>query len=233
VGPATIGASRESPQRAHRGPLWTGNSVQQTLQMGTDERCGRGVPQRTHEAGKRAQLTASMGLRRTRATARQREVPEAGRSTVSEPESLRKTHLASGRQGLSARRLADSIPGAGRGFHEISSSGGGSGSRMPVPGPDSGLLGLLRLPLSGLAIWCLSTAILGDMCVWRDRSMTACPESALAASGKTKLVSNSRFYLLPRREFFLGRAWSLRSPLTLTSSITDSERTDVATSILE
>jgi hypothetical protein len=61
--------------------------------MGTEESCGRGRPQRTHEAGKRAQLTASMGLRSTRATARQLEVSEGGTSNVSEPESLRKTHL--------------------------------------------------------------------------------------------------------------------------------------------
>ena len=46
--------------------------------------------------GKRAQLTASTGLRRTRATARQREVSEVGTSNVSEPESLRKTHLTGG-----------------------------------------------------------------------------------------------------------------------------------------
>jgi len=36
---------------------------------------------------------ASMGLRRTRATARQLEVSDGGTSNVSEPESLRKTHL--------------------------------------------------------------------------------------------------------------------------------------------
>ena len=36
-----------------------------------------------------------MGLRSTRATARQREVSDGGTSLVSEPESLRKTHLAS------------------------------------------------------------------------------------------------------------------------------------------
>ncbi len=140
-----IGASSRSPQHAHRGPLWTGNSVQQTWQMGTEERCGRGEPQRTHEAGKRAQLKASMGLRSTRATARQREVSEGGRSKVSEPESLRKTHLASGRLGRSARRHAVSIPVPRRGFHENSSSGVGSGSRVPAPGPNSGWLVLLRL----------------------------------------------------------------------------------------
>jgi hypothetical protein len=69
-----------------------------------------------------AQPNASMGLRSTRATARQREVSEGGTSNVSEPESLRKTHLASGRQGRSARRLADSIPGAGRRCHRNSQS---------------------------------------------------------------------------------------------------------------
>jgi len=80
--------------------------------MGTDERCGRGEPQRTHEAGKRAQLMASAGLRSTRATARQREVSEGGTSNVSEPESLRKTHLASGGK-RNASRHADSITAEG------------------------------------------------------------------------------------------------------------------------
>ena len=42
-----------------------------------------------------AQLKASTGLRSTRETARQREVSEVGTSNVSEPESLRKTHLTS------------------------------------------------------------------------------------------------------------------------------------------
>ena len=39
------------------------------------------------------QLIASMGLRSTRATARHREDPDGVTSNVSEPESLRKTHL--------------------------------------------------------------------------------------------------------------------------------------------
>ena len=51
------------------------------------------------KAGSRAQPRASMGLRSTRATARQREVSDGGTSNVSEPESLRKTHLTLGRQG--------------------------------------------------------------------------------------------------------------------------------------
>ena len=84
---------RASPQRAHKGPLWTGNSVQQASQIGTEESCGRGEPQRGQKAGRRAQPKASMGLRSTRATARQREVSDGGTSSVSEPESLRKTHL--------------------------------------------------------------------------------------------------------------------------------------------
>ena len=82
-----------SPQRAHAGPLWTGNSVQQTSQIGTEESCGRGEPQRAQKAGRRAQPIASMGLRSTRATARHREVSDGGTSNISEPESLRKTHL--------------------------------------------------------------------------------------------------------------------------------------------
>jgi hypothetical protein len=67
--------------------------------MGTEENCGKGEPQRAHEAGKMAQPRASTGLRSTRATARQREVSNGGTSNVSEPESLRKTHLASGGRG--------------------------------------------------------------------------------------------------------------------------------------
>jgi len=72
-----------------------GNSIQHASQIGTEESCGRGEPQREQEAGRRAQLKASMGLRSTRATARQREVSDGGTSSVSEPEFLRKTHLSS------------------------------------------------------------------------------------------------------------------------------------------
>ena len=43
-----------------------------------------------------AQLKASIGLRSTRATARQRDVSESGPSIVSEPWFLRKTHLTLG-----------------------------------------------------------------------------------------------------------------------------------------
>ncbi len=89
-------ASMESPQRAHEGPLWTGISDQQTSQIGTEESCGRGEPQREQVAGRRAQPKASMGLRSTRATARHREVCDGGRSYVMEPKALLKTHLASG-----------------------------------------------------------------------------------------------------------------------------------------
>ena len=53
----------------------------------------------------RAQLNESMGLRSTRTTARQREVPEAGTSNVSEPEALRKTHLTCGRPGSTPAAL--------------------------------------------------------------------------------------------------------------------------------
>ena len=85
--------SSESPQRTHAGPLRTVTSIQQASQIGAEERRGRGEPQSLQEEGKRAQLTASMGLRRTRATAHQAEVSDCGTSNVSEPESLRKTHL--------------------------------------------------------------------------------------------------------------------------------------------
>jgi hypothetical protein len=106
---------RVSPQRAQQGPVWSGNSPQQTAQIGAGESCGKGQPQRLQGAGRRAQLIASMGLRSTRATARQREVSDGGTSNVSEPESLRKTHLTSRWRSaflrLRARHLADSIPG--------------------------------------------------------------------------------------------------------------------------
>jgi hypothetical protein len=89
-----------SPQRAHAGPLCRGNSDQQALQIGAEDSCGRGEPQRVQKAGRRAQLKASMGLRSTRATARHRVVSDGGTSNVSEPESLRKTHLTLGPRGL-------------------------------------------------------------------------------------------------------------------------------------
>jgi len=94
----TDAESSVSPQREHAGPVRTGNSVQQAAQIGTEEKCGRGEPHREQKPGRRAQPTASMGLRRTRATARQREVSDGGTSSVSEPESLRKTHLTWGRR---------------------------------------------------------------------------------------------------------------------------------------
>src|ERR1035437_4919821 len=104
-GPACTGASSVSPQRTHRFPLRAGNFVQQTSQTGTELRCGREEPQRAQEEGRRAQLKESTGLRSTRTTARQREGPEGGTSHVSEPESLRKTHLTSGRQGSTPAAL--------------------------------------------------------------------------------------------------------------------------------
>jgi hypothetical protein len=109
AGPWPICAkSTVSPQRAHTGPLWTGNSIQQASQIGTLESCGSGEPQREQEAGRRAQLKASMGLRSTRATARQREVSDGGTSSVSEPEFLRKTHLSS-RKRASVKRCLTPI----------------------------------------------------------------------------------------------------------------------------
>jgi hypothetical protein len=120
VAGSVIGAVRVSPQRAHAGPLRAGNSVQQASQIGTEERCGRGEPQRVQKPGRRAQPRASMGLRSTRATARQREVSDGGTSNVSEPESLRKTHLISGRRKPRTRRLGNSIPASGMRVHGIS-----------------------------------------------------------------------------------------------------------------
>lgn len=86
----------ESPQRAQTMPLSEGISVQQTSQIGAEERCGRGEPQRKHEAGSIAETRASRGLRSTRTTARQRDVPDDGRSKTIEPELLLKTHLTAG-----------------------------------------------------------------------------------------------------------------------------------------
>jgi len=97
LGLAGLGPSSASPQREQAGPLSGGNSVQQRSQIGAIESCGSREPQRTQGEGKTAQLTASMGLRSTRTTARHREVSGGGTSNVSEPESLRKTHLTRGR----------------------------------------------------------------------------------------------------------------------------------------
>lgn len=91
-GPA--GAFSASPHRVHAGPLWTANSVQQTGQIGAEESCGRGEPQRAQGDGRIAQLKLSMGLRSTRTTARHRVVSDGGTSVVRKPVSLWKTHLA-------------------------------------------------------------------------------------------------------------------------------------------
>ena len=95
--PSPAGACKASPQRPHTGSVWTGNSIQQASQIGTEERRGTGEPQRVQEAGRRAQLKLSKGLRSTRTTARQREVSDGGTSVLRMPKSLWKTHLASGR----------------------------------------------------------------------------------------------------------------------------------------
>jgi len=87
-----------SPQRAQTEPDWTGNSDQQTGQIGTEESSGKGEPQRAQEEGRRAQLKLSIGLRSTRTTARQRVVCANGTSAVRIAVSLEKTHLASGQK---------------------------------------------------------------------------------------------------------------------------------------
>ncbi len=51
------------------------------------------------------QPTASRGLRSTRATARHLEISDGGTSNVSEPESLRKTHLT-----REEARITDPLP---------------------------------------------------------------------------------------------------------------------------
>src|SRR5438552_631707 len=95
---------RRSPQREQTGSFWTRNSAQHASQIGTEESCGRGEPQREQSEGRRAQLAASRRLRSTRATARHAEVPDGGTSSVSEFRSLLKTHLAKG------GGLANSLP---------------------------------------------------------------------------------------------------------------------------
>jgi hypothetical protein len=88
------GALSASPHRTQAGAVWTENSVQQTGQIGAEESCGRGEPQRAQGDVRRAQLKLSMGLRSTRTTARHRVVSDGGTSVVRKPVSLWKTHLA-------------------------------------------------------------------------------------------------------------------------------------------
>ena len=88
------GALSASPQRAQAGPLQAENSDQQTGQIGTEESRGRGEPQRAQEAGSRAQLKLSIGLRSTRTTARHRVVCDGGTSVMRMAVSLgRRTSL--------------------------------------------------------------------------------------------------------------------------------------------
>ena len=89
------GRSRMSPQRAHMESR-LGRELQTSRQHRLERKRGAGGENRRaeHEAGKRVQLTASMGLRSTRDTARHLEISDGGTSSVSERESLRKTHLA-------------------------------------------------------------------------------------------------------------------------------------------
>ena len=92
--PETVGSSSGSPQPTHAGLARRGISVQHVSQIGTEEKRGGGDPQNVQSQGRRVQLPASMGLRSTRAMARQREISDGGRSIVSESKSLLKTHLA-------------------------------------------------------------------------------------------------------------------------------------------
>lgn len=87
-------SSTESPQRIHAGPIWPETSDQHASHIGAEENCGRGEAQREQDAGKRMQLTASMGLRSTRTTARHLEIPDSGTPSADKLGSLRKTHLA-------------------------------------------------------------------------------------------------------------------------------------------
>jgi hypothetical protein len=65
------------------------------------------------------QISASMGLRSTRATARQREVCDGGTSSVSEPESLRKTHLNSRKHESLQRHLTLMFIPSGSGWQAM------------------------------------------------------------------------------------------------------------------
>lgn len=87
-------ASAASPQRTQAAASWGTTSDQQAAQIGANESCGRRYPQREHEAGKIVQASASRGLRSTRDTARHLEISDGVASNVSEPRSLRKTHLS-------------------------------------------------------------------------------------------------------------------------------------------
>jgi hypothetical protein len=91
----SVGPSRQSPQRAHKVQSRTGKSAQQSSQIGAGERRGKGQPQRAQSSGRRAQLKMSAGLRRTRTTARQREVSGGGTSFANKQEFWWKTHLTS------------------------------------------------------------------------------------------------------------------------------------------
>lgn len=88
------GRSRLSPQRVHTPASAEATSDQQAAQIGAEESCGRRDPQREQEVGKIVQAIASNGLRSTRDTARHLEISDGVASNVSEPESLRKTHLS-------------------------------------------------------------------------------------------------------------------------------------------
>src|SRR6185437_14481804 len=99
-------AVKGSPQQRHTSPSRTGISIQQTSQIGAEEKRGRGEPQREQQAGNSTDPAASRGLRSTRATARHAAVwdsADGGTSIVMEPESLRKTHLDS--EGAGTRHL--------------------------------------------------------------------------------------------------------------------------------
>ena len=80
----------------------------------------------------------SKGLRSTRATARHRVVSDGGTSNVSEPESLRKTHLTWGEvplgNGLRGATLATVYPDGGGdalGFREFGNQGEDYDPRNP------------------------------------------------------------------------------------------------------
>jgi hypothetical protein len=91
---SAAGRFNPSPQRMHTGPLRTEKSAQHTSQIETEESRGRGVPHKAQEAGSRAQLIVSRGLRSTRTTARHFVVSDGGTSPGLALQFVWKTHLA-------------------------------------------------------------------------------------------------------------------------------------------
>ena len=133
---AFTGRSSASPQRAHAAASWVETSDQQAAQIGAEESCGRRDPHREHEVGRTVQAIASKGLRSTRDTARHLEISDGVASNVSEPESLRKTHLLRGRWQSPPRTLSIQLASNWSQFRarwstQIGSRKGNGGGKIP------------------------------------------------------------------------------------------------------